>query len=457
MNSSAKKICFVLSSNVHVRNYITSHALDDITLKHDCIFLTSDEVTIPLEFKKQQTVKTFPATSAKEHMFLFEMMMFRLRKLSSTFRFRIKRLYFPKLYNVQKFKYPILSIAYELLKATYRIGLWMLMLALTLPIIQSFTIPMAKRRLKPNHYLRNLLDGFDPDLVISTSSSYDPDNMDVLIWAKGKRAKTMLVIDNWDNLSSKTVLFLRPDYMSVWGEQSVEHAVDIHQMKREQIFTLGTPRFDQYLRLRETKINSPFSFPYFLFVGTAVEFNERAALEALNDVIEKNKSFKNHRVIYRPHPWRQSNNALSVDDLKHITVDPQIAEAYQSGDKTQQPDLDYYPALLQNAKCCLGGMTTMLVESLLMKTPFLALTWEDKDFITNMKDVYKNYMHFNNIDQISSLYFNNHASTLFDDLSATCADKTVLDTAKLDDDLNYFYAIHDNSFATRLNNAISLL
>ena len=457
MTTATKKICFVLSSDVHVRNYITSHSLDDIAKRHDCIFLASEATNIPTEFKKKQTVKTFSPTSAKEHRFLFNLMMFSLRNLSSTFQFRIKRFYFYRLKNSEKFNNSTLSLGYSILRACFRFGLWLMMMVLTLPIIRSLTIPIAKQRLKTNLKLRKLIKEFDPDLIICPSSAYDPDNMDILSWAEGKRAKTMLLIDNWDNLSSKSVLFKRPDYMSVWGEQSVEHAVNIHQMKRQQIFTLGTPRFDQYFRLREKRLKSPFPFPYFLFVGTAVEFDERAALVALNEIIEKNDNFKKHKVIYRPHPWRQSNSAFSMDDLKHVMIDPQIAEAFQSGDKKQQPDLDYYPALLQNAKCCIGGMTTMLIESLLMKTPFLAMIWEDKNFVTNMRDVYKNYMHFNNIESISSLYFNKYPATLSEDLSATCSDKVVSDTTQLNDELNYFYTIHEEPFAERLNTVIKAL
>lgn len=457
MMNTAKKLCFVVSSNVHVRNYLTSNALSAIAQDHDCIFLVSDAVTVPIECKDRHIIKTFTSTSPKEHQFLFEMMMFSLRKRSSTFRFRIKRFYFPKPYYKRNSQHSSSTHVYFWLRSIYRLGLWLWMMALTFPIIRRVTIPLAKLRLKPNQHLRSLIEDYNPDLVIAPSSSHDPDNMDVLLWAKGKNTLTMFIIDNWDNLSSKSVLFERPDYISVWGEQSVEHAVNIHQMKRERVFTLGTPRFDQYFSKRNKKLKSPFPHPYFLFVGTAVEFDERAALEALNNVIEGNENFKNHIVVYRPHPWRQSNDVFSADDLKHVKIDPQILAAFKSGDKTQQPDLEYYPALLQNAKCCLGGMTTMLVESLLMKTPFLALIWDDKNFITNMKDVYHHYMHFNNIEQISSLYFNHHPSTLCKDLINTCTDKTVSDTDKLDAELNYFYAIHDNLFAERLAKVISAL
>jgi hypothetical protein len=457
MTKYGKKLCFVVSSNVHVRNYLTSNALNNIAQNYECIFLISDTVSVSRKFKDRHIVKTFKATSSKEHRFLFDLMMFSLSKMSSTFCFRIKRFYFPKPDFKRNGKHSFSSRVYFLLKSVYLVGVWLWMVTLTLPIIRRVTIPLAKLRLKPNKHLRRLVEEYNPDLIIAPSSSYDPDNMDILLWAKDKTNQTMFIIDNWDNLSSKSVLFERPDFMSVWGEQSIEHAVNIHQMKREQVFTLGTPRFDQYFQMRNKKLKSPFPHPYFLFVGTAVAFDERAALEELNNVIKCHENFKNHFIIYRPHPWRQSNDVFSVEDLEHVKIDPQILAAFQSGNKTQQPNLDYYPALLQNAKCCLGGMTTMLIESLIMKTPFLALTWDDKNFITNMKDVRHQYMHFNKIEQISSLYFNNHPHKLFEDLIKTCADKTVSDTDILDAELNYFYTIHYNTFAERLSKVINTI
>ncbi len=58
--------------------------------------------------------------------------------------------------------------------------------------------------------------------------------------------KTVVLIDNWDNLSSKTAFIENPDYLGVWGTQSVGFAKDIHQMTNDKIRIMGTPRFDVY-------------------------------------------------------------------------------------------------------------------------------------------------------------------------------------------------------------------
>ena len=273
-------------------------------------------------------------------------------------------------------------------------------------------------------------------------------------YANGVNLKTLLIIDNWDNLSSKSVLYELPKYLSVWGQQSMEHAIDIHGMRKENIFTLGTPRFDGYFKLRDTKLSSYFDFRYILFVGTALEFDERAALVQMNKLFSENAIFKNYKIVYRPHPWRQSNNNFSIDDLQHVCLDPQIGTAYKQGEKTQQPDLQYYPALLQNAEAVVGGMTTMLIESLLMRTPFVAFIWKDTKHVTNMRAVFQNYIHFRGIDRISALLLNYDSKDLLRDLVSALEKKTKIDKNQLDNELNYFYTIHRDKFCDRLDKQV---
>ena len=64
------------------------------------------------------------------------------------------------------------------------------------------------------------------------------------------------------------------------------------------------------------------------------------------------KSYRtvDYKIIYRPHPWRQSNEIIKYDYLDNIIIDPQIKEAYLSLDDSFQPDLSYYPSLIKNAE-----------------------------------------------------------------------------------------------------------
>ena len=125
------------------------------------------------------------------------------------------------------------------------------------------------------------------------------------------------------------------------------------------------------------------NFPYILFVGTALEFGEYEALYALDKAITEVPELEGAKIVYRPHPWRQSNNNSMIDDLKNIIIDPQLEKAFLDRYKRFQPPLDYYPALLKNALFVCGGLTTMLMEALIFRKPFLAFVWNDKRYFTN--------------------------------------------------------------------------
>ena len=112
----------------------------------------------------------------------------------------------------------------------------------------------------------------------------------------------------------------------------------------------------------------------------------------MKEIIEKNQHiFPGLKIVYRPHPWRQrsmfsSSRQIEPSNFKHIILDKQIEHAYQSNntDDSFQPQLDYYPALISNAEFVTGGLTSMLIESLIFRKIFLGLIHDDNKHFTSM-------------------------------------------------------------------------
>lgn len=452
MSSNQKKIAILLLSQIHVRNYIDTGAFENLTTKFQIKFLIQDGVALSGNFECEKQVDVIASMPMRNHWRLFELLMFIRRPVSSTFRFRIKRLYFPSMPANVRDRLGLLK--YKLRKIK-RFFLWALFSTLALPGINILSSAIFRALLEKRGDLEQKIKNFSPDLVIMPSSAHDPLAMEMIRITRKLGAKTLMVVDNWDNLSSKSVMYESPDYVSVWGEQSVQHSNLIHNIPAERVFIGGTPRFDDYFSSRAKKLKSNFKFKYLLFVGTALEFDERRALQALDICISENSELKNLQIIYRPHPWRQSSNIVEVRDLPSVRLDPQIANAFCSGDKTQQPDLSYYPSLLQNAEGVVGGMTTMLIEALLMRTPYLALIWDDPKYSTNMRHVYENYMHFRGIEGIGSLILSKSESGLCEDVSRLFGMKKSLNEDELDNELNYFYKVEHSRFSDRLNSIIT--
>ena len=69
------------------------------------------------------------------------------------------------------------------------------------------------------------------DLVLLPTGSMMAHDQIILNSCNQMSIKTYFLMDNWDNLSSKSVFLKRPDFISTWGPQSTLHAIEIHGFK----------------------------------------------------------------------------------------------------------------------------------------------------------------------------------------------------------------------------------
>jgi hypothetical protein len=316
------------------------------------------------------------------------------------------------------------------------------------------------KKIKTNVSFANGLITSKPDLLILVSDAHDAIAIDAIRVSKSLGMLSVFLIDNWDNLSSKTVLTELPDFVATWGLQSSKHAIEIQGFLPEQVIELGSPRFQAYFDLRNSDIDSPFQFPYVLFLGTALPFNENMILEKLNSEIRENPLiYGSLKIVYRPHPWRQSNVAIHISSLENIVLDPQIAntilgEISLVGSKPISPSLDYYPGLLANSKFVVGGLTSMLLEASVFRKKYLALVHSEPLSLTNPARVYKSYVHFEELPILSNLTFSVKSKLInrnFREIFENCSSGIDLE---IDRDLNYFIHSDEFSYAERLNSFI---
>ena len=201
-----------------------------------------------------------------------------------------------------------------------------------------------------------------------------------------------------------------PDYMGVWGEQSRQHAVDIHGMNPDRIDTIGTPRFEKYFSTKPKDYSRPYEFPYILFCGCSEPFDEINALKRLDREIRENREvYQSMKVVYRPHPKRQQRlceDQFEEKGFENVILDRQAEEYYyRKVDRSYQPNLDYYPALLFHAAFVIAPLTTILMESLICGRQVLALVYDDGVHFTSPHNSLKYYEHFKGVDRISGLFF----------------------------------------------------
>lgn len=198
---------------------------------------------------------------------------------------------------------------------------------------------------------------------------------------------------------------------------------------------------------------SPFDFPYVLFVGTALEFDEADAIRRLDEIITRNYAvFNGVKIVYRPHPWRQGTDTIIGMELKHVVIDPQMEKAYRKNEHSDafQPALDYYPKLLGNSEFVIGGLTSMLIEALIFRKRFLGLVYDDGINVTNQLSVYRNYTHFEGIDTIEALTLCFRQEELEALFVAVWNKRKEIDSVQLDEKRQYYYYHEGRKYPERL-------
>ncbi|MBF0239115.1 MAG: hypothetical protein HQM12_15560 [SAR324 cluster bacterium] len=461
-----RKILIYISSNLYIRNYISTNVFAPLEAQYECYYLLTEGV------QQNDFIKNHPrflgaikmeANSLQRHHRLFNVLMWRHRNRSRSFYFRFLRLIHIDLllrrekglgYLKNWIKFLVRLIRDKEIFYCFILGNKWIFDALFNSLFYSIPIHADLNK----HIL-----SVHPDLIIFPSSAYDPIGNDIIRIATALSVPTFFLIDNWDNLSSKSVYYIKPDFLGVWGPQSKEHAKTIHDFSESRIYCLGTPRFDKYYELASQQLESHFNFEYVLYVGCAIAFDEATSLKLLNDEITGNPDiYGNLKIIYRPHPWRQPRDIEDYVDeskLTAIIIDPQIKPQYQKtgGDKHFQPDLGYYPSLLSNARFIVGPLTTMLIEAMIFYKKILVITYNDGIHFTSPHNAYKYYEHFRGLDKVEGLTFagnTNQFPLLFRKLFH---DNTMLDKNKLEKDLKYFLFNDESSYSQRLVGSVDTI
>lgn len=377
-----KKILIILDSDLYIRNYIDTGVIKYLKKYFDVKLLASQKIynKKKLFIDKNTDLKFYLFNNFAEKIFFFlnDIKIFLEKHKSTSFVLRFENI------NSK------ISLRNKIFR---KITLNKLFYFFIKKILDIYLIKFSNIK-------KNINKSYD--LILFPSSGLDLMSYYLPKIVK-KKIKTFYLVDNWDNISSKSYYINQPDYIGVWGDQSKYHAIKIQDFDKKKVFSIGTPRFDVYLKKKLKKI---YKFKYILFLGSSTLAREQEVLEALNEILNKNKKiFKNCRIVYRPHPWRKKNDKVHVGHLNKVVIDYQLRSIFNKNIfKTNfQPDLTYYPRLIKFSEIVVGGLTSMMIESLIMKKNYLAFAFHDKKFFYNPKKRIENLEHFKILKKIKNI------------------------------------------------------
>lgn len=415
-----KKIGIFITGKEYVRNFINTGIVDKISRNSEVHVFYNENLAINL--KKLTNCKSITKYSNSQneqsHQFNNKINLWRNRKKAISFKvrilesFRIDKKRFIIFSNISLIK-KLFLIPLKLVSFFFDLIKFCIINILSWDIFYYFYRYVFTNNIKINNSLHNAINKKKIELIIVFSSGHSADTIDLIRIGKIEQIPSYLIVDNWDNLSSKIYMDTKPDYISCWGKQSQIHGEKIHNLIN--IDSIGSARFDFYFKERNKKQKKCFNYPYILFLGSSYEWNENEALSILDNHIKKNKTkFKNLKIIYRPHPKRiDSRDKFKAFNYKNILLDPQILKT-----KIRDwPALEYYPKILSNCLFVVGGLTSMIIESTIFYKRYIAVCYDDKNFLWSPKYIKKTRPHLfeiNSLDNINLCHTRKSLTKLFD-------------------------------------------
>jgi len=236
----------------------------------------------------------------------------------------------------------------------------------------------------------------DPQLVMVPSNAYGYLDVEAVRVATKLGAKSLLCVDNWDNMSSKAVLIRKPTAIAVVGPQSAQHAIRIHRFPAERVFPIGAPRFYSYSRNRIPH-KAPLEDPYVFVAGYSQPFDEIELVRFVSQLLTTVEAVTRRSlwVVYRPHPWKQ-RDLSGLEELENVIIDdPFQGNAYL--------DLAGVSAWMFHARAVVGAPTTLLLEALLMQKEVAIAAIEDPHVLVGPQIEFDQYTHFQELTQVQGV------------------------------------------------------
>ncbi len=292
------------------------------------------------------------------------------RKTNPTISFILKKRIFGEL-NIYSTNFSLSKILFALIKnlkgvTRYTFSHPFLMIIL-IPFLGEFIKKILKILYDRKTYVLPKEINRDLDLFILTSSGREQRNYTLIKSLRQENICTLLSIQNWDNLYSKTVIITEPDYLFVSGVHCVSAMPKIQKLSSCLIVPVGLPRFNPYRNINSKLIQNKNQVFKILYLGFSPPHNEVNLLNILYHELNKLNLQHQFEIIYKPHPQRRpryfeekATGLFSVINLPTQNY-PEIGVRHI--------------AQMQEADMVISTPTSMVIESMLLgKKTILDLT-----------------------------------------------------------------------------------
>jgi hypothetical protein len=248
-------------------------------------------------------------------------------------------------------------------------------------------LAVCERAIPSSPIIERLIRLSRPDAVLVTPLVTDRSpQVDVIKSAQALGIPTAVCVASWDHLTTKGLIRVRPDLVSVWNEEQRGEALAYHDTRAETIVVTGAQPFDRWFERQPTprdafcrKVGLPADRPFVIFVGSTASISApdaelqfvRRWIAALRAV----PALATVSVLVRPHPFNARHwSGADVADLPNVAVYPHWANPVNEADRQ-----DYFDSL-HHSEAVVGINTTAMIEAAIVgRTVHTVLAEEFKD------------------------------------------------------------------------------
>lgn len=442
MKTGKKRIGLFIGSDFHARSIVESGVLDALIIDYEVAVFTSLKIRVNFlaRFSKLNFVE-FEVSRKVNKLFSQYLALGTARYMnrSNSFRFRIKRYVLGDYYESRRLLGQFIWAGKSSLKA--------LRVVIRILIGKSpFFIHKEKV------YFRELTKQFNLselellyfDILISWSQNAEPSAIASILLGKEIKVPSMVVVDNWDNLSSKSIFPLEPNALICFGQQSVNFAHSIQKFNDCKIYPIGSARFEVYRGVIEGyEKKEPRQI---LYAGSSIAAEDLEILELFENYYSTNNVGINFK--YRRHPYPQGPS-LNLDDL-HLKF-PRLFKPGQVLPSRVLESLEQTKEELRTTQILVAMPTTFLLEGVLCNIPTILISFESKKVRTSSRMMIEELEHLKGIESVHNISLVNNSTELFATLTKLSENSNLLQVNSV---LNYFVNWDSKSFTQKFIDAI---
>ena len=236
----------------------------------------------------------------------------------------------------------------------------------------------TERAVTPRRPAAQVIAEASPDvLLVSPLVLPGSRQVELVRAAATARVPSCLVVESWDNLTTKATLHCHPDHVVVWNQAQAAEAVGRHGVAEHRITVSGASSLDDWVgfdapaeaaRAQLSTAGLDPDRPWVLYLGSSptVVADEGAVLVAWLDALAAGPA-SGTQVLVRPHP----RNPLVPEVERSIGARAGVAvlSPAEVAADTDPEAWRAYGATLQHCSAAVGVNSTALLEAALFGRP----------------------------------------------------------------------------------------